>query len=1513
MADATTPEQGPPPEETPPRRRFGVTRATARALLWLVVGLGLVALLLLRTALGNRVLLEWGLDRVEGAVAGSIEVGDIRSANLLRGARLVDIRLLTPAGDAFVVADSLEASYSLGALVRGDLGLSGVHLWGARVNFEKATPSDVSTLGRWIAPPDSESTDSGDPQDDEGSGFSGFTLLGARLTDATFRMRIPTELEPGGLVRVDTAGGRTLALDVEIEESRLPRVRFGGAGEPVEIEVGRADARIDILREPLFLDRLEAGVTVGDGQVAVEIGDLLMAEGRTRGTISVSLDPDSETLVDLVLDIADLDTRELDWISDAIPPLTGETRVVGQIRRDEGRWTADGADLDWQGADLRGGGTVVLADGLQRLQGVEVRTSGLAVDDVARWLPEPLDDVGGRIGGRVALDGAVSRMEVEGELTWTTPLAQPVVLRGGGAVTGLGSSALGFEDFSAIVGPFEWSELRRSAGLPVPIDGPGFVDLQLDGALDAGLGVTGEARHLGGTVDLAASRVLLDGVFRSRDGVLGMDLSADLSPLVMGIFTTLPDSGGTARPLPLEGTLTGSLRLEGDTERLRLTADVGDGVGDLQVESEFSPSAPTSAYSLTGRVNGISGALFPALGPDTRLTGDVAVTGGGATLAEAEATLSADFERSRVSGLDLDSLAVRARIAEGALAVDSLRGTVGGFAVNAVGDLALSDSVPAGTLRTRFETASLAGIRSAFLGDSILARPEEGLARRALEAEGIDPDTLPLPETVEWDGAVRGEATLTGSIGAFALEGSAVARDVRIGPNRVDSVTLVASGRDLPGEALRLDVDLAADSLLVVDRAYTHAEVAGTLGRREGSFALDVSRGEEERYIGQAGYTIDGATRRLTMESLDATFDSLTYELQRPATVQWGDSALAVEDVEVRRLGPDPVVIRVDGRLPEQGEVDFDLSAEGLDLELLAKVLQREDLDMEGRIDVVAQVGGRARSPTVEASLRAEALRWRRLEVASLDGSLDYSDRVAEIDLTADRDGDVVLDVEGEIPIDLALTPGTERFYDREMLVVARADDLPARATVVPLEDLERVDGLVSGELRIAGTLDEPRTTGSLRLEGGAWTVGSLGVRHTDVSGTAVLGADNVLDVDVSGRAGGTVTVDGTITLAPLTDPSFDLGFEFDEFLGVERRDIEGLFSGNARLTGTYRSPDIEGALSVDEGTIYLDEFVRNAQVVDLTNTRLSSLLGSDQNAARLLDIAGNPFMNGLRTEVDLSVENDTWLRGRDLEVEMVGDVTMVYNRRARDLALIGELTARRGNYTTLGRTFQVQEGTVGFIGTAGINPELDITATTRVRRQEFGDLTVTANVLGTLVEPRVEFSADEEAYGQSDIISYLLTGRPSTGITSSLAAGQSDAGTLALGTGASLFAGSIVSQIGAFAAQQTDVIDYLAITGVSDAAAGAVGGNATLGTTQVEVGRYFAGGDIFGALIFRAAEFRTQPVGGARVEWQSSDQFHIEAFFEDRFLRVASVGLADLGAGSAYVFGFALVREWGY
>jgi autotransporter translocation and assembly factor TamB len=1500
---ADTPKAGP-----------GLGRSTLKWLAWIGAGFLVLGYFVLQTAAGNRVVLEWGLDRVRGSVAGTLDVGDIRSANLLRGARLLDIRMLTPEGDTFVVADSLEASYSIGALLDGRLGVSDVRLWGARFDLARGSADVASTLDRWIGVPEADSSAAGEDGSGGGGIFSGFSLDRVELRDVAFRLRIPTDLDPGGLVRVEAEdsapGAYRLALDVDIEEALVPRVRIGGPGAPTDVRVARASARVDALEEPLFVDRLAANVRVANRGVSIDVEDLLMAEVRARGPVRVSLDAGTDSVVDLALELRDLDTRDLQWISDQLPPLTGSTRLEGRIRRGGSEWTAEGADLTWDGADLRGGGTVALTGGAMRLEGVEVRTAGLPVASLQRWLPDQIE-AGGRLGGRVAATGALSRLEVDGEMTWTTPLGEPVALRGAGAITGLdGGTALGFDGFSAVLGPFEWSTLRRSAGLPVPIDGPGSVQAELFGSLETGLRVSGEARHLGGNVTTSSSRVMIDGIVRLRDDVLGLDLSADLSPLALGVIRLPSDSTGATPELPLAGTVSGSVRLTGDTNALRVSADLRDGVGELSVDVDLNPRDPTSRYVVAGTARGFSGTVFTALGEATSITGEFSAAGSGASLADSELEMSGRFTESRISGLPVDSLVVGARISSGQLDIDSLRGRLGGFAVTADGTLAITDSLGSGMIRAEFSTGSLLGLRSTFLGDSVLARPRDGLERRALEAEGIDPDTLPSPEQVEWDGAVSGEATLTGSLDAFEVDGRAVASAVQIGPNRVDSVVFTARGVGLPGEGAAVTIDARADSLLVFDRSFSTARFRGTLGRRTGDFVLDLERDASETYAAEGGYTIEGALRRVRLDAVSARFDSLEYQLQRPTSIAWGDSALTVDDLEIRRLGSEPVVIRADGRLPQEGEVDFDLSVEGLYLDRLTQVLQRSDIDLAGRVDFEASVAGTAANPVAEATLTAASLRWRRLELAGLTGRMDYGNRVAEVELRADRGGDIVLDVAGEIPVDLALLPGTDRFPDREMYVEVVASDLPAGATVAPLEDLEDVQGLVSGRFEVAGTLDDPRTSGSLVLEGGAWTVGSLGVRHTEVEGTAQLGDDNVLDVSITGRADGTVAVDGTITLDPLTDPTFDLRFVFDRFRGMDRRDLEGLFSGEVQLTDTYRSPDVSGALVVDEGTLFVDEFVRSAQVVDLANTRTSGLLGSETQR-RLLQIEGNPFMNGLRTVVDLSIDANTRLSGQNLDVEMVGDVTMVFDRPSRDFALDGELTARRGQYTRFGRTFQVQEGTVQFLGTPGINPVLDIAATTRVRRQEFGDLTVTANVEGTLLQPGVTFTADEEGLSESDIFSYFAFGRPSASVTSSLTGSSNQALGTVGGSAASLLAGTIFSRLGSLAAQQTDVIDYLSITGGSDIGVG--GTESAFSSTRVEVGRYFAGGDIFGAVVFRAADLGTQPVGGARVEWQSSEQFHIEAFFEDRFLRVASVGLAELGAGSAYVFGFALVREWGY
>jgi hypothetical protein len=346
-------------------------------------------------------------------------------------------------------------------------------------------------------------------------------------------------------------------------------------------------------------------------------------------------------------------------------------------------------------------------------------------------------------------------------------------------------------------------------------------------------------------------------------------------------------------------------------------------------------------------------------------------------------------------------------------------------------------------------------------------------------------------------------------------------------------------------------------------------------------------------------------------------------------------------------------------------------------------------------------------------------------------------------------------------------------------------------------------------------------------------------------------------------------------------------------------------------LGETYNKPLLTGNLSVDHGTLFLEEFVRRAEVVDLTDPRFGSMVDTTALSGRPLLVGLNdPFLQNLRVNVDLSVPRDAWLRSEDMNVEMGGDLIVSYDRSKRDVVLVGDLQALRGSYTVLGRRFDVQSGTVGFIGTSGINPTLDIEAVARVRRQEGGPLEVTATVSGTLMQPRVRLSTEEQGLPQSDLVSYLIFGRPS----SQLVTGQTQGGVGGVATGAAVdfAAGTLATRLGTALSQQIG-LDYLNITQVGDYAV-ASGAVESSWLPQVEFGQYI-GQDVFVVLIFRApsqhAGTANDVFGGARVEVAMTDDYNFQAFWEDRFLRSNLGALGQLDQSK--ILGVFIFREWGY
>ena len=337
-----------------------------------------------------------------------------------------------------------------------------------------------------------------------------------------------------------------------------------------------------------------------------------------------------------------------------------------------------------------------------------------------------------------------------------------------------------------------------------------------------------------------------------------------------------------------------------------------------------------------------------------------------------------------------------------------------------------------------------------------------------------------------------------------------------------------------------------------------------------------------------------------------------------------------------------------------------------------------------------------------------------------------------------------------------------------------------------------------------------------------------------------------------------------------------------------------------------------EGSLTLDEATIYVDEFQRAAGVLDLSDPLLLRGFGVDTTALvtqRLVAGLRNPFFDNLRVDIDLEVPRDTWLRSIETQVEMAGDLVVVYDRSAADLVLIGELQALRGSHLVLGRSFPLDGGAVSFIGRPGLNPNLDIRASTRIRRRDSEDLEISAHVGGTLIQPVVTLSTDEVGTSESDLVSYLIFGQSSAerGNQSELFGGDLR-NTLSSG-GLTYLGGALANQFAAVIAQGIG-LDYLSVqvgAGSADANASTIG--------LVEAGRYL-GNDLFVVLVFQpsAQDIEGSKLRGARVEWALTGDYYIEGFLEDRFLRSGTTGFAIPGLlDNTRVVGLLVFRDWGY
>ncbi len=611
------------------------------------------------------------------------------------------------------------------------------------------------------------------------------------------------------------------------------------------------------------------------------------------------------------------------------------------------------------------------------------------------------------------------------------------------------------------------------------------------------------------------------------------------------------------------------------------------------------------------------------------------------------------------------------------------------------------------------------------------------------------PDDPQLAGTLElhglaWNGLAAGSLALQADWRGLAQAGNSVR--LALSDGRYGDIGGIALDATLTGAGAALGLALAAraaDAALRLDCSGALATDTGWRGQcRQAEFA---GPGAEAPWRGDRAITLDwrrpDGELRIDPFCLRRDAAALCSRAQvRLAPGRVGGVAIAGSAIPFAWLAPWlPEGLRADGAFDIR--VDADAAA-----------------GQSPRLAATASTGAMSLGVLAAGEPLAVAVREARAELATDGTGLRLGWTLALADGAA-FDGEARLEPAGGA---LSGRMALERF------------DLAPYAMLAP--GVVAAAGRLDGDIRLGGSLREPRLAGSLHLRDGMLGHERLPQPVEDVQ----------LDVDFAGTearlagrfatAAGAGELDGTARFAG-EGWSADLALRSDGLKLEPARDSELTVVPRLRVLLDPQRASISGEVFVPTADIRLDRLPASAVSVSPD----AVIVGEEPKAT--------PFDYDMTLAVRLG--DAVRLRGRGVDARLEGALELRRNAGGRRLRASGEIRIPEGRYTAYGQDLEVTEGSIRFRGPLD-RPELRLTA---IRRIEDENIQVGVRVRGDLRDPELS-SYSRPAMEESRAMHYLLTGRaPDAGGNSDLAV----AGMLMqLGAaGASKLTGNVLSGFG--------------------------------------------------------------------------------------------------------------------
>ena len=1424
-------------------------------------------------------------------VHGSVQVGSI-SGSFLYDLTLERLVIRDSTGVLLADLPRVRVGYRIPNFIRGSIVLSSLHVDNPTIQIIKHRNGRMNyedVLGLGHGP--------------KGATSPLIAFHDVRILDGTLSISLPWNPPPGS-----TPAQRDSALTAErarpgrvIEEARdgLSRVILLRDLSTVlsTLQISTPDHKPFTIDLDTLATRIsDPAITLTDAAGRLRFhGDSAVFSLR-RGAMPRSVFsgggavtwPSDTVLFDFQMDAPEVSLTDLRWVSPQFPAMTGRGTLVA--KSESGQLTAYTLrDLHLRNGNQRVDGEVVALQ--DKVRGIGVRDMNLTLAnldlDAVRGYVDTLPFYGtlsGKLQGsgylldrlRLNVDWAYADAQVPG---------RPVSLIVADGTVGFPKEGLTFYGINLRSSDIDLGTARRLAPavvVPGRLAARGTLNGPLRNVVFRGVAMQRDGER---PPSVVRGTVHLD----TRGRVLALDTDLDLDPLSFeGIRRGFPS-------LAARGDVRGHVNLSGTMEKLAVDATLAGEIGQLDLHGGMTIVPPRlGADALQVRFRNLDLNALRGTGPVTRLNGNLTATGVIDTLRAPEGELRLALERSRVREWTIDTVFTRLSVADSVIRLDTLYTEWKGARAGGSGTLGWARP-HAGTITLEVAADSLTAFDS-------LALAMSGQTRDTASA-------IQLPLT----GVGTARVELAGSLDTLRVNGVFGVHDFAFQNLRspADTGTFSYTGGLHPifGATVRADsVAWVTDTLPGSRWQLTSSSFAAS-GRADSlGWAVGTGIGNLTRVDGLGSWVTRGPERVLAIDTLALGLPTRAWRLTAPTTLTLHDSSATLGDTRLAAADGSGIV-NVAGRLPKAEPGDLTVDALGVDLRDVYDIMGRDTSGISGSIGMSLHLRGTARTPVIDGTASLADGRFGSAYLPYIRGVLNYADRRLNANLLLSRTGDSVLQVDAQLPIDLALSGVTERQLDGPIAVRVHADSMDLALIEALTPGVTNVSGFATADARIEGTWKAPQLAGFVSITDGAMDLPDLGVRYEAINGRSDFGGDSASIEHVKIQSGGgSLDLHGNVRLKELNQPVLTVHMDADHFEAINQRTFLKLYAtGHFDLDGPFYGATFSGSGTAEEGALYFADLL-NKRVIDLDDPTNIDLVDTLVVRRRNLRQGfSSRFVEELAvSDFNLAVGHEFWLRSTEANIQLEGDVRV--NKRLREYRVDGVLETPRGTYTLkvgpVSRDFDVTKGSVQYFGTPDLNAKLDIEAQHVVRAANGLDIPVVAKITGTLLRPQLDLSSGPNVrppIPEVDLVSYLILGVPASqaqGIQQN-----------AIQTATSILTSAVSSDLErALVSDMGLPVDLLEIRP-------ALAGGTVAGGTVTQLA---AGWQVGPKLFFRLnAGFCNNQVSfgsqnlGASVDFRFGTAWKLQASVEPTFQTCRAIGInPDYGLKSPYQVGFDVLWD---